>query len=181
MNNILENFVSFKEYNIKSMKKLTSLAMYTVILLLIIYILILENYIWVLEESLDNDNNILIFNTLDLVINSDINNINKNNNKFLFPKYLNLFNIISDNSSINNNMVYCKSYFTTNNLNYYQNKYISYNDLTSIDKLNINMPMLNNIKITPELELLENAFYTLEQNAIVYARVLEDIRIILNI
>ena len=78
-------------------------------------------------------------------------------------------------------MVYCKSYFTTNNLNYYQNKYISYNDLTSIDKLNINMPMLNNIKITPELELLENAFYTLEQNAIVYARVLEDIRIILNI
>lgn len=157
------------------MKNLISLIMFIMIFLLILYISILQNYILELEE------NILIFNnTIDINTKFDIDNINNNNNKILFPKYLNLFNIISGIDTPNN-MIYCKSYFSDINLNYYQNKYLLYNNLTSIDKLYINMPILSNINITPELQILENAFYMLEQNSRLHAQVLEDIRIILDI
>lgn len=154
------------------MKNLTLLFIF----ILIIYIIILQNYIVELEENLDN----ILITPIDTYSNVNIKfdlEI-KNENKAIFPKYLNVLNLLSDLN--NNKFIYCKSYFNTLDIDCLYCKYFSINNLSSTDKLSINTYILNNLKLSPEMEILEHAFYELERNAIIYSQVLENIRTVIN-
>lgn len=152
------------------MKNLIIFTLSTIIILLIMYIILLQNYLLDIEENILNIS-IISNNVENISIKPDIDT----NNKFIFPKYLNLFNLLSETNS--HKTYYVKSFFLNSGLNH---KYILFDNLSSRDKLEICVSVLKRVNITNDINLLQDAINILEESALIHLKVLDNINAVLN-